>query len=466
MATLNGSLHDPRRSSGPGSGDAAKRPVPIYKRLYPQVLFALAAGIALGHFYPGLAEQMKPFGDGFIKMIKMMIGPVIFITVSVGIAKMGDLKEVGRVGLKALIYFEILTTLALVIGLVVGNVLKPGVGINADPATLDASSITGFVASSQKLSTVDFLLHIIPTTFFDAFAKGEILQVLFVAVLFGVALSHFSQHTKLLVKILEEASHGLFGIIGFIMRIAPLGAFGAMAFTVGKYGIGSLQQVFLLVVGVYVTCIAFVFLVLGFVARLTGFSLWRFLVYIKEEIFVVIGTSSSETVLPRMLVKMEKLGCAKPVVGLVLPTGYSFNLDGTCVYLTMAALFIAQAFNIDLTLGEQLSILGVMLLTSKGAAAVSGAAFVTLAASMSSIHHLPVSGLALLLGVDRILAEVRAVTNLIGNGVGTLAISKWENALDTARMQQVLSGEAAPTAEEAEQAENTGTTTGAAVPVI
>lgn len=422
---------------------AACKNNPFYKRLYPQVLFALALGVAVGHFFPGFAEQMKPFGDAFIKMIKMMIGPVIFITVAVGIAKMGDLKEVGRVGLKALIYFEVLTTLALIIGLVVGNVLKPGVGINADPAALDTTAIAGFVSKAPKMSTVEFLLHIIPSTVFEAFVKGEILQVLFVAVLFGLALSKFSKQTKLLVNVLDEASHGLFGIIGIIMRLAPIGAFGAMAFTVGKYGIGSLQQVFLLVFGVYATCILFIFIVLGIVAKLVGFSLWKFLVYIKEEIFIVIGTSSSETVLPRMLTKMEKLGCAKPVVGLVLPTGYSFNLDGTCVYLTMAALFIAQAFNIDLTVGEQLSILGVMLLTSKGAAAVSGAAFVTLAASLSSIHGLPVAGLALLLGVDRILAEVRAVTNLIGNGVGTLAISKWENELDVQRMNAILSGEPA-----------------------
>ena len=429
----------------------AAQSTPFYTRLYFQVLFALMLGISLGYFYPSFAEEMKPLGDGFIKMVRMMIAPLIFITVSVGIAKMGDLKEVGRVGIKALVYFEVLTTLALAIGLIVVNIYKPGVGINADPATLDTKAVAGFVTSAQKLSLTDFLLNVIPNTFVDAFAKGEILQVLFISVFFGLALSHFRNHTKLLVEVLDQASHGLFGIIGLIMRFAPIGAFGAMAFTVGRYGIGSLQQVFMLVAGVYTTCVLFVVVVLGAVARITGFSLWRFLVYIKEEIFIVIGTSSSETVLPRMLAKMENLGCSKSVVGLVLPTGYSFNLDGTCIYLTMAAIFIAQAFNIQLSLGEQLSILAVMLLTSKGAAAVTGAAFVTLAASMSSIHHLPVSGLALLLGVDRILAEVRAVTNLIGNGVGTVAVAKWEKALDVDRMNRVLAGELIPESDASEE---------------
>jgi aerobic C4-dicarboxylate transport protein len=428
----------------PNAGRTDQTPpkrIPFYFRLYPQVLFGLAAGVLLGYFYPNVAEEMKPLGDTFIKLVKMMIGPIIFVTVVVGIAKMGDMKEVGRVGIKALVYFEILTTIALLIGLIVVNIYKPGVGINADPATIDTKSIASFVNKSEKQSTIQFLMQIIPNTLFEGFVKGDVLQILLVAVLFGVALSHFSQHTKLLVKVLDQASHGLFGIIGMIMRLAPLGAFGAMAFTVGKYGIGSLQQVLMLVAGVYTTCILFVGVVLGTVAWLTGFNLWRFLVYIKEEIFIVIGTSSSETVLPRMIAKLENLGAAKPVVGLVIPTGYSFNLDGTCVYLTMAAIFIAQAFNINLSWGEQLSILGIMLLTSKGAAAVSGAAFVTLAASMSSIHNLPISGLALLLGVDRILAEVRSVTNLIGNGVGTLFVAKWEKALDVERMNRVLAGE-------------------------
>jgi aerobic C4-dicarboxylate transport protein len=435
----------------PGPGGSSAAHTPIYKRLYTQVLIALAAGILLGYFYPHAAEAMKPLGDGFIKLIRMMIAPIIFVTVVVGIAKMGHLKEVGRVGIKALIYFEALTTLALVIGLIVVNVYRPGVGINADPATVDTSAVAAYTTNPKKVSTVDFLLNIIPTAFVDAFAKGDILQVLLISVLFGLALSHFARHTKLLVRVIDQVGHGLFGMIALIMRVAPIGAFGAMAFTVGKYGIGTLGQILLLVAGVYTTCILFVAIVLGTVARIVGFSLWRFLAYIKEEILVVIGTSSSETVLPRMMAKLENLGCAKPVVGLVIPTGYAFNLDGTCIYLTMAAIFIAQAFNIHLSLGEQLSILGVMLLTSKGAAAVTGAAFVTLAASMSSIHVLPIAGLALLLGVDRTLAEVRSVTNLIGNGVGTLAVAKWERALDTVRMNRVLAGETELEADQPEE---------------
>jgi aerobic C4-dicarboxylate transport protein len=445
-------------SGGPPSGSVGttdKTPpskhAPFYLRLYPQVLFGLAVGILLGHFYPAVAEEMKPLGDTFIKLVKMMIGPIIFLTVVVGIAKMGDMKEVGRVGVKALIYFEVLTTIALLIGLIVVNVVQPGVGINADPAAIDTKSISAYVGKNEKQSTIQFLMQIIPNTIFEPFVKGEVLPILLVAVLFGLALSHFGQHTKLLVKVLDQASHGLFGIIGMVMRLAPLGAFGAMAFTVGKYGISSLQQVFLLVACVYLSCILFVAGVLGTVAWITGFNLWRFLLYIKEEIFIVIGTSSSESVLPRMIAKLENIGCAKPVVGLVIPTGYSFNLDGTCVYLTMAAIFIAQAFNIQLSWGEQVQILGVMLLTSKGAAAVSGAAFVTLAASMASIHNLPISGLALLLGVDRILAEVRSVTNLIGNGVGTLFVAKWEGALDFNRLNRVLAGETTDEADTPEE---------------
>jgi aerobic C4-dicarboxylate transport protein len=443
------------RSPGGSVGATDKTPpskhTPFYLRLYPQVLFALAAGILLGYFYPGVAEEMKPLGDTFIKLVKMMIGPIIFLTVVVGIAKAGDMKEVGRVGVKALIYFEVLTTIALLLGLIVVNVVQPGVGINADPAAIDTKSISGYVGKSEKQSTIQFLMQIIPNTLFEPFVKGEVLPILLVAVLFGLALSHFGQHTKLLVKVFDQASHGLFGIIGMIMRLAPLGAFGAVAFTVGKYGISSLQQVLALVACVYLTCILFVAGVLGTVAWITGFNIWRFLVYIKEEIFIVIGTSSSETVLPRMIAKLENIGCAKPVVGLVIPTGYSFNLDGTCVYLTMAAIFIAQAFNIQLSWGEQFTILGIMLLTSKGAAAVSGAAFVTLAASMASIHNLPISGLALLLGVDRILAEVRSVTNLIGNGVGTLFVAKWEGALDFNRLNRVLAGETTDEADAPEE---------------
>ncbi len=414
---------------------------PIYKRLYAQVLFAIAVGVILGAVAPDLGTAAKPLGDAFIKLIKMMIAPIVFCTVVVGIAKMGDMKEVGRVGLKALLYFEVVTTLALVIGLVVVNVVQPGHGINADPAHLDAKAVASYAAGAKSLSTVDFLVNIIPTTFVDAFAKGEILQVLLIAVLFGLVLAKFGDKAKLLVNVVDQTSHVLFGIIGMIMYFAPLGAFGAMAFTIGKYGIGSLVQLGQLMASVYLTCFLFVAVVLGLIARFTGFSLWKFIRYIKEELLIVLGTSSSESALPRMIAKLENLGCAKPVVGMVVPTGYSFNLDGTSIYLTMAAIFIAQATNVDLSLGQQLTILGVLLLTSKGAAAVTGGGFVTLAATLSTIDTLPVAGLALLLGIDRFMSEARAITNLIGNGVATVVIAKWEGALDTERMARVLDNE-------------------------
>lgn len=416
-------------------------PKPIYKRLYAQVLFAIAVGVVLGAVAPETGTAVKPLGDAFIKLIKMMIAPIVFCTVVVGIAKMGDMREVGRVGAKALLYFEVVTTLALVIGLVVVNVVQPGHGINADPAHLDAKAVASYAAGAKSLSTVDFLVNIIPTTFVDAFAKGEILQVLLVAVLFGLVLAKMGDKGKLLVTVIDQASHVLFGIIGMIMYFAPLGAFGAMAFTIGKYGIGSLVQLGQLMASVYLTCFLFVAVVLGLIARFTGFSLWKFVRYIKEEILIVLGTSSSESALPRMIAKLENLGCAKPVVGMVVPTGYSFNLDGTSIYLTMAAIFIAQATNVDLSLGQQLTILGVLLLTSKGAAAVTGGGFVTLAATLSTIDTLPVAGLALLLGIDRFMSEARAITNLIGNGVATVVIAKWEGALDTERMARVLDNE-------------------------
>ncbi len=414
---------------------------PLYKRLYAQVLFAIVVGVILGAVAPDLGTAVKPLGDAFIKLIKMMIAPIVFCTVVVGIAKMGDMKEVGRVGLKALLYFEVVTTLALVIGLVVVNVVQPGHGINADPAHLDTKAVASYAAGAKSLSTVDFLVNIIPTTFVDAFAKGEILQVLLLAVLFGLVLAKFGDKGKLLVNVIDQTSHVLFGIIGMIMYFAPLGAFGAMAFTIGKYGIGSLVQLGQLMASVYLTCFLFVVVVLGLIARATGFSLWKFIRYIKEELLIVLGTSSSESALPRMIAKLENLGCAKPVVGLVVPTGYSFNLDGTSIYLTMAAIFIAQATNVDLSLGQQLTILGVLLLTSKGAAAVTGGGFVTLAATLSTIDTLPVAGLALLLGIDRFMSEARAITNLIGNGVATIVVAKWEGALDPARMTRVLDNE-------------------------
>ncbi len=423
---------------------------PIYKRLYAQVLFAIAVGVILGAVAPEMGTAAKPLGDAFIKLIKMMIAPIVFCTVVVGIAKMGDMKEVGRVGLKALLYFEVVTTLALVIGLIVVNVAQPGHGINADPAHLDAKAVASYAAGAKSLSTVDFIVNIIPTTFVDAFAKGEILQVLLISVLFGLVLAKMGDKGKLLVNVIDQASHALFGIIGMIMYFAPIGAFGAMAFTIGKYGIGSLVQLGQLMAAVYLTCFLFVAIVLGTIARFTGFSLWKFIRYIKEELLIVLGTSSSESALPRMIAKLENLGCAKPVVGMVVPTGYSFNLDGTSIYLTMAAIFIAQATNVDLTLGQQLTILGVLLLTSKGAAAVTGGGFVTLAATLSTIDTLPVAGLALLLGIDRFMSEARAITNLIGNGVATVVIAKWEGALDTERMARVLDAETVIDADEPE----------------
>jgi aerobic C4-dicarboxylate transport protein len=423
---------------------------PFYAHLYFQVILAILIGVLLGHFFPGLATKMKPLGDGFIKLIKMMIAPIIFATVVGGIAKVSDMKEVGRVGLKALIYFEVVSTLALAIGLIVVNLVKPGVGINADVRTLDASAVAAYATSAKSFSTVDFFLHMIPDTVVGAFAGGEILQVLLFSVLFGLGLSRFGEKGQQLVRLIDQLSHALFNVIAIIMRVAPIGAFGAMAFTIGQYGIGALFSLGKLMACVYLTCFLFIFIVLGGIARVTGFSLWRFLRYIKEEILIVLGTSSSEAALPRMIIKMENAGCAKPVVGLVIPTGYSFNLDGTSIYLTMAAVFVAQATNTPLSLGQQLMILGVLLLTSKGAAAVTGGGFITLAATLSTTGKVPVAGLALLLGIDRFMSEARAITNLIGNGVATMVVAKWEGALDIERMRSALTAETEALAEEPE----------------
>jgi len=414
---------------------------PLYAHLYFQVLVAIFVGVLLGHFFPELATKMKPLGDAFIKLIKMMIAPVIFTTVVVGIAKVNDMKEVGRVGVKALIYFELVSTLALAIGLVVVNLVRPGAGINADVSTLDASAVSAYASSAKSFSAVEFITHMIPDTVVGAFAGGEILQVLLVSVLFGLGLARFGQNGKPLVDIIDQLSHALFNVIAVIMKVAPIGAFGAMAFTIGQYGIGSLFSLGKLMACVYVTCLLFIFVVLGTIARVTGFSLWRFLRYIKEEILIVLGTSSSEAALPRMIIKMENVGCAKPVVGLVIPTGYSFNLDGTSIYLTMAAIFVAQATNTPLSLGQQLTIMGVLLLTSKGAAAVTGGGFITLAATLSTTGKIPVAGLALLLGIDRFMSEARAITNLIGNGVATMVVAKWEGALDMDRARSVLAAD-------------------------
>jgi aerobic C4-dicarboxylate transport protein len=428
---------------------------PIYYSLYFQVIVGISLGIILGFFVPDFAAQLKPLGDAFIKLIKMMIAPIIFGTVAVGIAKMGDLKEVGRVGLKALIYFEALTTVALLIGLVIANLYRPGAGINADPASFDTKAIQAYTTQAQHLNTVDYLMHIIPNTAVGAFAEGEIVQVLLFAVLFGLALSQFGEKGRTLVKVLDEATHVLFRIIGIIMRLAPIGAFGAMAFTIGKYGIGTLLSLGHLMLSVYATCLLFVFVVLNLIAWWCGFSLWKFLKYIKEELLIVLGTSSSESVLPRLMSKMENLGCAKPVVGLVVPTGYSFNLDGTCIYLTMAAIFLAQATNTELSWGQQLGIIGILLLTSKGAAGVTGSGFIVLAATLASVGTIPVASIALIIGVDRFMSEARALTNLVGNSVATVVIAKWEGALDTARMQRVLEGETVVDAEAPELALDT-----------
>jgi len=425
---------------------------PIYSHLYFQVLVAIGAGIVLGYFFPGLATKLKPLGDAFIKLIKMMIAPIIFTTVVVGIARIGNLKKVGRVGLKSIIYFELVSSLALVIGLVVVNLAHPGAGINADVSTLDAKALASYTTGAKSLSTVDFFLHMIPDSVVGAFAGGEILQVLLFSVLFGLALAHLGSKGKNLVDLIDQVSYALFSVIAIVMRFAPIGAFGAMAFTIGAYGVGTLVSLGKLMACVYLTCLLFVFVVLGTIARLARFSLWQFLRYIKEEILIVLGTSSSEAALPRMITKLENVGCARPVVGLVIPTGYSFNLDGTSIYLTMAAIFIAQATNVQLTLGQQISILAVLLLTSKGAAAVTGGGFITLAATLSTTGHIPVAGLALLLGIDRFMSEARAITNLIGNGVATMVIAKWEGALDMQQARAVLARDAAAIAEEPELA--------------
>jgi aerobic C4-dicarboxylate transport protein len=372
----------------------------------------------------------------------MMITPIIFCVVVTGIAKIGDLKAVGRIGVKALIYFEVISTLALIIGLVVVNIVQPGVGINADPASLDTAAVAAYASTAEKLSTVQFILNIIPTTVVGAFAGGDILQVLFFSVLFGIALLHLGNEGRHLIAVIDQFSHALFRMINMLMRVAPIGAFGAMAFTIGAYGIGTLVQLAALMAGVYLTCFFFVFVVLGSVARMTGFGIWKFLKYIKEEILITIGTSSSEAVLPRMMGKLENLGCSKPVVGLVVPTGYSFNLDGTSIYMTMAAIFIAQATNSPLSFGEQIGLLGLAILTSKGSAAITGGGFVTLAATLAAFPAVPVAGLALIVGIDRFMSEARAITNLIGNGVATVVVAKWEGALDAKRMNRLLNGEA------------------------
>jgi aerobic C4-dicarboxylate transport protein len=411
-----------------------------FGHIYVQVLIAIAIGVLLGHFEPDLGAKMKPFGDAFIKAIKMLIAPNIFCTVVHGIAGMTDLHRVGRVGLKALVYFEVMTTLALAIGLTVGNLWQPGAGMAVDVAGLDAGSVKSYTSQAAQQSVVDFLLHIIPTTLVQAFAEGEIVQVLFVAILFGFALFGIGERGRPLLGLIDQLSQVLFGIVAIVMRAAPLGAFGAMAFTIGKYGIGSLFSLGRLMAGFYLTCLLFILLVLGVVARLAGFGILRFIAYIKEELLIVLGTSSSESVLPRLMRKLERAGCEESVVGLVVPTGYSFNLDGTCIYLTMATLFLAQATDTHLGLADQLGVLLVLLVTSKGAAGVTGSGFIVLAATLGTVGHIPVASIALILGVDRFMSEARALTNLIGNGVATVVVAKWEGALDEGRLRWALAG--------------------------
>jgi aerobic C4-dicarboxylate transport protein len=411
--------------------------------LYIQVLVGLTAGVLLGHFYPTIGVELKPLGDLFIKMIRMVLAPIIFASVVVGIARMGSIKETGRVGAKAMLYFEICSTLALAIGMLVVNIVKPGVGMNIDAATLDTGAIKNYTTAAAHHTTADFLMNIVPNTIVGAFAQGEMLQIIFFALLFAFALSRLGPRVAPLVDGLDMFLQGMFGVVRFVMYVAPIGAFGGIAFTIAKYGIGTLASYAELMAAVYATCALFVVLVLGTVMRFCGVPMWGFLKYIKDELLIVLGTASTEAVLPQMLQKMEAMGCQKQVVGLVLPTGYTFNADGTAIYLTMAAIFIAQATNVDMSLWDQLVILGVMLLTSKGSAGVAGAGFVALAATLASMHKIPVSGLVLLVGIDRFLNEARAITNLIGNGVATIAVAKWEGALDLEQAKRAFAASSA-----------------------
>lgn len=411
---------------------------PLYKSLYVQVIVAITIGILLGHFYPETGVALKPLGDGFVKLIKMVIAPIIFCTVVSGIAGMQNMKSVGKTGGYALLYFEIVSTIALIIGLVVVNVVKPGVGMHIDVSTLNASSIAAYAAAGAQQTTVGFLLNIIPNTVFGAFANGDILQVLMFSVIFGFALHRLGAYGKPLLDLIDRFAHVMFNIINMIMKLAPVGAFGAMAFTIGQYGVGSLVQLGQLMVCFYITCVVFILVVLGGIARAHGFSVVKLIRYIREELMIVLGTSSSESALPRMLIKMERLGAKKSVVGLVIPTGYSFNLDGTSIYLTMAAVFIAQATDTTMDITHQITLLLVLLVASKGAAGVTGSGFIVLAATLSAVGHLPVAGLALILGIDRFMSEARALTNLIGNAVATVVVAKWVNELDEDKLQAEL----------------------------
>ncbi|WP_330647273.1 dicarboxylate/amino acid:cation symporter [Thioclava sp. FTW29] len=426
------------------SGTTAHRHIPFYRHLYFQVLVAIACGAVLGHFYPSVGEAMKPIGDAFIKLVKMIIAPVIFLTIVTGLSGMGSLKHVGSVAAKALGYFLFFSTLALIVGLIVANVVHPGAGMNIDPATLDTSKVSSYAEKAHETSLQGFLMGIIPTTLVSAFVDGNILQVLLVAILFGVSCILVGEPAQPVVKFCEKLSLVVFRLVAILMKAAPLGAFGAFAFTIGKYGIGSIANLAMLVGTFYLTAAIFIFGVLGVVGWLCGFSIFKLVAYLKAELLLVLGTSSSESALPALMEKMERAGCARPVVGLVIPTGYSFNLDGTNIYMTLAALFIAQSMNIDISLGDQILLLLVAMLSSKGAAGVTGAGFITLAATLSVVPTVPVAGMALILGVDRFMSECRSLTNFIGNAVATIVVSRWEGKLDKEQLHRALNGELPP----------------------
>ncbi|OAS91678.1 dicarboxylate/amino acid:cation symporter [Achromobacter dolens] len=421
---------------------APARKLKFYQILYVQVLFAIVIGILLGYFKPDLGQAMQPLGDGFIKLVKMIIAPVIFLTVATGIAAMSDLKKVGRVAGKAMLYFLVFSTLALIVGMVVSHIVQPGAGMHINPATLDQKAVSGYVAKAHDSTITGFLLNVIPTTIFSPFVGGDILQVLFVAVLFGIALAQVGERGKPVLDFLTALAQPIFKLVAILMKAAPIGAFGAMAFTIGKYGIKSIINLAMLVGTFYATSVLFVVVVLGLVARYNGFSILKLVRYIREELLLVLGTSSSEAALPTLMQKMERAGCSKSVVGLVVPTGYSFNLDGTNIYMTMAALFIAQACDIPLSLGDQILLLLVAMLSSKGAAGVTGAGFITLAATLSVVPTVPVAGMALILGVDRFMSECRALTNLVGNATAAVVVARWEGELDKDQLHAALEGEA------------------------
>jgi DAACS family dicarboxylate/amino acid:cation (Na+ or H+) symporter/aerobic C4-dicarboxylate transport protein len=421
--------------------NTSRKSAGLFRQLWFQVLLGAALGVLIGYCFPTVGEALKPLGDAFIKLIKMLLAPIIFGTIVVGIAKMGSIREVGRVGLKALVYFQIVSFLALAIGLIVANVMKPGVGMNIDATTIDTKSVADYTAAAQGRGALNFLMNIIPSSVVDAFVQGNMLQIILFSVLFGLALAQLPDRGRPVVEVIDSVLQGLFGIVRFVMYLAPLAALGAMAFTVGKYGFGSLEAFGKLLGAVYLASLLFIVVALGLIARLAGVSLWQFVKFFKDEIMVTFATASTEAVLPRMMAKLEQLGCAKPVVGMVLPAGYTFNADGTAIYLTMGAIFIAQATNTPLTFHDQLLLLAVCLFTSKGSAGVAGAGFIALAATLAATNRIPVAGLVLLVGIDRFVNSARAVTNLIGNGIATIVVSRWENAFDEKQATALLRAE-------------------------